>query len=115
MNTKKECGRCCGKGYIPAFGHVAGGTCFNCMGRGFFVVNDATEERKQAAQAKREAIAAARSEKMKAAFAEVVAEMNATFGPFEVATAMGLDALNCAVARATGKDLGQHRNQRIAA
>ena len=115
MKAQKECGRCCGKGYIPAFGHVAGGTCFNCMGRGFFVVNVAAEQRKQAAQAKREAAAAARAEMMRTAFAAVVAEMNATFGPFEVATARGLDALNCAVARATGKDLGQHRNQRIAA
>lgn len=115
MKAQKDCGRCCGKGYIPAFGHVAGGTCFNCMGRGFFVVNVAAEQRKQKAADARRAQSEARAEMMKAAFAAVVAEMNATFGPFEVATARGLDALNCAVARATGKDLGQHRNQRITA
>ena len=115
MNAKKECGRCCGKGYIPAFGHVAGGTCFNCAGVGFFVVNVAAEQRKQTAADKRRAIAEARAEMNKAAYAAVVAEMNAIYGPFKIDTLHGLDMLDRAVARATGMNLAKHRDQRIAA
>lgn len=29
-----ECPRCCGKGHIPAFSGVWGGTCFKCCGKG---------------------------------------------------------------------------------
>ena len=30
-----QCGKCDGSGYIRAFSHVAGGTCFSCHGRGY--------------------------------------------------------------------------------
>jgi len=115
MKAQKECGRCCGKGFIPAFGHVAGGTCFNCMGRGFFVVNVAAEQRKQKAADARRAQAEARAELNKAAYAAVVSEMNAAFGPFKIDTLLGLDMLDCAVARATGINLAKHRDKRLAA
>ena len=84
------------------------------MGRGFFVVNVAAEQRKQAASDRRNAEAAAKREANIAALEAVVAEMNSKFGPFNVETELGLDMLNCAVARATGKDLYQHRAQRLA-
>lgn len=115
MKAQKDCGRCCGKGYIPAFGHVAGGTCFNCMGRGSFVVNVAAEQRKQTAADKRRAISEARAEMTKAAYAAVVAEMDAIYGPFKIDTLLGLDMLDCAVARATGMSLAKHRDQRLSA
>jgi hypothetical protein len=85
------------------------------MGRGHFLVNVAAEQRKQAAADKRRAIAEARAELNKAVYAAVVAEMNTTFGPFKVDTVLGLDMLDCAVARATGMNLAKHRDQRLAA
>ena len=85
------------------------------MGRGHFVVNIAAEQRKNKAADKRISEAQAKAETNKAAFAAVVAEMNAAFGPFDVETGLGLDMLNRAVCQSTGKDLGQHRNQRIEA
>jgi hypothetical protein len=32
---KTECGKCLGKGFIRAFGHVKRGVCFDCGGHGF--------------------------------------------------------------------------------
>ena len=85
------------------------------MGRGFFVVNVAAEQRKQVAADVRRAQVESRAEMMRTAFDAVVAEMNAVYGPFDTNTELGVDLLNSAVFRATGSDLSKHRNQRISA
>ena len=33
-NSKRICGKCGGKGSISEYGHVAGGVCFSCNGKG---------------------------------------------------------------------------------
>jgi len=50
---------------------------------------------------------------MSDAYWQVVNEMNALYGPFDVTTALGIDQLNYATAKATGKALHVIRDERI--
>ena len=35
IDRRYNCARCCGRGVIRYYRHVAGGVCFNCNGEGF--------------------------------------------------------------------------------
>jgi hypothetical protein len=44
---KINCGKCEGKGILPEYRHIAGGTCFACKGRGIFTYTLKQYEKKQ--------------------------------------------------------------------
>lgn len=49
MNIKATCHKCGGRGRIQGFGHVAGGICFTCQGKGFIMVKRTVKEHAQIA------------------------------------------------------------------
>ncbi len=114
QTTTKTCGRCGGSGRY-SFNLVRGTVCFRCDGAGVVTVNVAAEEKKAARVAERNAVELARREQVLAALAEVVTEMNAVYGPFDVTTVLGMEGLNNATFRATGKTCYQHRDERLKA
>ena len=77
------------------------------------MVDLAKVAKKQAAAAKREAAAESSRQAYIAAMSAVRNDFNADFG-FDLTTALGLDKLNTAVYRATGKDLVAHCKARLA-
>jgi len=112
MKTKQTCGRCGGSGNY-SFNLRDGTVCYGCNGSGFQMVDLAAVAKKQAAAAKRQSSANAEREAYIAAMAAVRNEFNASFG-FDLTTVLGLDKLNTAVYRETGKDLVAHCKARLA-
>lgn len=112
--TKVDCTRCSGSGTY-SFNLVRGTVCFKCEGSGFQMIDLAVLARRKIADEKKQVMQAARAGMMKSAWAEVIAEMNAMHGPFDVATALGVDMLNKATFIATGKALVKIRDERILA
>ena len=45
--VKVECAKCGGNGTIREFSHVAGGTCFDCAGNGYFMRKSAPKPSKR--------------------------------------------------------------------
>jgi DnaJ-class molecular chaperone len=112
MKTKTTCGRCGGSGSY-SFNLRDGTVCYGCNGSGFQMVDLAAVAKKKTAEAKRQAAANVGREAYIAAMASVRSEFNAAFG-FDLTTLLGLDKLNTAVYRATGKDLVAHCKARNA-
>lgn len=114
MKTKQTCSRCGGSGKY-SFNMLDGDVCYGCRGRGFQMVDVAALARKQAAAMQREVAASRAAEQYKQAMAATKSELNLRFGPFDLTTEIGLDRLNHACFKGTGKDLVQHCQERMAA
>jgi DnaJ-class molecular chaperone len=112
--TKKTCSRCSGTGNF-SFNMIHGSMCYGCSGSGYVMVDEAAEAKKLAAAAKRDAAMFAKAEATRAASEIVINEMNAQLGPFDVATALGVDQLNRAVYLKFGKTIWQIRDQKLRA
>lgn len=111
MKTKTTCGRCGGSGNY-SFNLRDGTVCYGCMGSGFQFVDLAAVARKEAAAAKRFAAAMDRRNAYIAAMTAVKNKFNAEFG-FNIETQLGVDQLNAAVYRKTGKNLVAHCKARL--
>lgn len=68
----------------------------------------------EAKRAEKHAAQAAKAAAVSAAYRAVIAEFNPVYGPFDVTTALGVDQLNCALYRATGKGIAKIRDERMA-
>lgn len=106
MKTKQTCTRCGGSGNY-SYNMMEGTRCYGCSGSGFQMIDLAVVAKKQAAAAVKAAGNEERRQARIAAAKKVTAELNAAYG-FDVTTELGLDRLNQAVFRATGKDLAAH-------
>jgi hypothetical protein len=112
MQTTVSCRRCGGSGSY-SFNLKDGTTCYGCMGSGLQQVDiNAEKSRQEKIVAKQEKEEARRAQ-YRAVMQEVSVELNLTYGPFDLDTALGLDKLNLAVSRATGRTLAQHRDARL--
>jgi len=110
--SRKTCPRCGGSGRF-SFHPTRGTVCFQCNGLGYILVDEAKEAKRRANAAVKAADNEARRQLMSDAYWQVVNEMNALYGPFDVTTALGIDQLNYATAKATGKALHVIRDERI--
>ncbi len=111
MKTKTTCGRCGGSGSY-SFNLRDGTVCYGCMGSGFQLVDLNAVAKKQAAAANRLAKAMSQRDAYIAAMTAVKNEFNSEFG-FNLETALGVDQLNAAVYRKTGKNLVAHCKARL--
>jgi len=109
---KQVCGRCGGSGKY-SFNLIRGTVCFGCNGSGFQMVDPKKVAARKAAAAKRDANQQANRARVMAMSNEVIAEMNALYGPFNVETELGIDQLNKAVATARNKSLWAIRDERL--
>lgn len=106
-----SCPRCNGSGHY-SFNLIDGTMCYRCRGAGRVKVNIAKQAQSRAAAAKRDEEESARRNTYIAAMAEVRKRFNAEFG-FGITTERGLDLLNSAVFKKTGRDLQQHTQARL--
>jgi hypothetical protein len=113
MKTKQTCGRCGGSGNY-SFNPKDGTVCYGCNGSGFVMVDLAKLAKLEAKRAEKHAAQAARCKAYSEAYRAVIAEFNPVYGPFDVTTELGVDQLNCAIYRATGKGIAKIRDERMA-
>jgi hypothetical protein len=110
--TKATCSRCGGSGRY-SFNLTRGTVCFKCNGAGFVMVNLKNEARNTRAKELRDSLARERMAMMSAAYHEVVKQMNAIHHIENVDTALGIQTLDYAVIKATGRSIAQHRDELI--
>lgn len=113
--TKVTCRRCGGSGKF-SFHLVKGTVCFGCDGTGSQMVDLVKEQAKKSAAEKRQAAQQAKRDRVIAATAAVLCEMNSAFdNAFDTSTTLGVHLLNQAVARKFGKSIWVIRDERLAA
>lgn len=112
--TKATCSRCGGSGHY-SFNLIHGTVCFKCRGDGFVMVDLKNEARNKRAKELRNSQARARMDMMRAAYQEIIEQMNAIHHVADINTPLGLQTLDRAVFMATGKTIAQHRDELVAA
>ncbi len=106
------CTRCDGTGKF-SFNLIRGTVCFKCNGKGIEIVDIKKEEKRQIAAKKRLEENMRQRAIMSKLYLEVVAEMNALLGPFDIDTEIGLDKLNLACGAKFGKAIHTIRDERL--
>lgn len=110
--TKAKCSRCGGSGHY-SFNLLHGTVCFKCSGSGFVMVNLKNEARNKRAKEQRDSRARERMATMRAAYQEVVQQMNAIYKIENIDTELGMHMLDRAVQQATGKTIAIHRDELV--
>jgi Ni,Fe-hydrogenase I small subunit len=111
--TKATCSRCNGSGH-HSFNLIYGTVCFKCDGAGFVMINMKNEARNKKARELRDSQTRARMDMMRAAYQEIIERMNVIHQVAKVDTPLGIQTLDHAVIKATGKSIAQHRDELMA-
>lgn len=112
MKTKVTCRRCGGGGNY-SFNLRDGTMCYGCNGSGFQMVDLVKESARKQRAAIKQTEQLARQQAVIQMTERVFAEFNPIYGPFDISTELGRDQLNCAVARALGKNIYRIRDERL--
>lgn len=111
--TKKVCPRCNGAGNY-SFNLVRGTVCFKCNGSKYVLVSADKEKKSANLRAAKAAKQEAMRDLNSQVYRKVCEEMNAKYGQFDIDTPLGIDQLNLATGKATGKALRIIRDERVA-
>ena len=110
--TKVPCRRCGGSGEY-SYNLIHGTMCYGCMGKGYQMVDLEAERKRQITNAQKQAARQQYHAEVRAVTDALAVEMNPKYGPFDISTALGLEKLSNSIYKATGKNLFQHRDERL--